>query len=205
MKPKVDPGINTIIPISNRDFVTGDKEHVIRLWRLLSEEEGPQVIRTESIKGRHKSAVKALAIGGNTLWSSSGCGLLGIDVRSMQTVLDPIIRASSSISQIHYHERFLILEVGMWIPLRVTTDALAHRLGTMRHLSAYTILEQSMQLKTSPCSNSVRLSTSCRRASAKERGSTPLLRMDSPTLLHRWSSYCCGISGRQVTQLKASN
>ena len=155
MKPNIDPGINTIIHISNRDFVTGNNKHVIRLWRLLPEEEGPQVTLTESIKGLHKSAVKALAMGGNTLWSSSGCRLLGTDIRSMQTVLDPIIRSSNLISQIHYHERFLILEVGMWVPLGVTTDALAHRPGTMIHLSAYTIREQSMQLKTSPCSSSV--------------------------------------------------
>ncbi|SRR5258706_8198537 len=192
MKPSIGPGINTIISIGDRDFVTGNNKHIIRFWRLLSDEEGPQVTRIEAIKGRHKSAVNALAMGDHTLWSSSGYHLLGTDVRTMQTVLEPITRASRSISQIHYHQRFLILEVRARIRLGVMTDALAHRPRTMIHLSAYTIQERSMPLKTSPWSNSVFLRTSRHRVSAKERGSIPLLRMDSLILSQRWISYCCG-------------
>ena len=111
MRPYIDPGINVIVPISNRDFVTGNENRVIRLWRLLSEEEEPRITRNQVIRGCHKSPVKALAMSGNTLWSSSGYYLLGTDIRSMETVLKPIMRASSSISQIHCHQRLLILEV----------------------------------------------------------------------------------------------
>jgi len=193
MQSKISPCINSIISISNRDFVTGNDRHIIRLWRLHSEEEEPQVTRTEAIKGRHKSAVRALAMGGDTLWSASGYNLLGTDILSRKTALEPIVRASSSISQIHCHQHFLILEVRVRFRLGFITDALADRPGTMIHLSAYTIQEQSMPLKMSQYSNSVCLRSRCHRVSAKEGGSTPLLCMDSPTLSQRWSRYYCGI------------
>jgi hypothetical protein len=193
MKLKNEPSIKSIISIGDRDFITGHDKHIIRFWRLLSEDEDLQVTRTGDIKGRHRSAVNALAMSGNTLWSSSGCRLLGTDTLRMQTVLEPIIRASSTISQIHYQQRFLILEVRVRSRLRVITDALAQRRGIMIHLSAYTIQGKSVLLKMSPCSNSVCLRSSHHRVSAKEGGSTPLLCMGSPTLSHRWSSYCFGI------------
>ena len=191
-KPDTDPGINSIISIGDRGFITGHNKH-IRLWRLLLEDEEPRVTCTETIEGRHKSDVKALAISDNTLWSSSACQLLGTDIRRMKTVLEPIIRASCSITQIHYHKRFLVLEVRVRFRMGVITDALAHRRGTMIHLSAYTIQEKSTPLKMSLCSNSVCLRPRNDRVSAKEGGSTPLLCMGSPTLSHRWRSYCCGI------------
>jgi len=111
MKPHTDPGINSIVSIGDRDFITGHDKHIIRLWRLLLEDEELRVTCTEAIKGRHNSAVKALAISDNTLWSSSACQLLGTDIHRMKTVLEPIIRASSSITQIQYHQHFLVLEV----------------------------------------------------------------------------------------------
>lgn len=126
MKPNTNPEVGSIISISNRDFVTGHgRKHDIRLWRLLSGDEEPRVTRTETIRGPHRSAIKALAMSDNTLWSSSGCQLVGTDIRSMKTALEPIIRASSSISQIHYHQRFLVLEVRVRFRSGVITDALA--------------------------------------------------------------------------------
>lgn len=137
------PKITSIVPATPTTFITGDENHLIQLWRFRRQGELLTVDKVgDAISDSHSSAISSIAIGRNdTLWSAAGRKLLGTDIRSSRTVFGPNRRASSKITQLHFHEDSLLLEVFVWFLLNRCLPTLPPRRQTWIIHSDYMIRE----------------------------------------------------------------
>jgi hypothetical protein len=90
---------------------------LIRQWSFTRERGRPTIVKAgELLSHSHRSTVASMAMGQNdVLWSAAGCRLLGTDIRNSRTFFPPTQKASRMITQVHFHEGSLLLEVFIWL------------------------------------------------------------------------------------------
>ena len=104
---------------------------MIQLWRFRGEGELPTIHRVGGvIAGSHTTAISSIAMGrGDVLWSAAGNKLLGTDIRRFpRTIFKLERRSNTRITQLHFYEGLLLLEVFVWFLLECYLPTLCPRL-----------------------------------------------------------------------------